>query len=146
MVCKTCSQTCHVGHQIVFTISAKFCCGCGERLGSVCLCRKPPLYKPNTLPRRRKVRIQYKPENLAVLKNDDCPVSLFEVKKEIFVGPEEDDDTCIVCMDSPKTAMFYKCGHIAACMDCACTLKQRGEVCVICRKPIVEVVQIFSSG
>ena len=56
---------------------------------------------------------------------------------------DDDDDSCIVCMDQPKDALFYKCGHIAACMDCACMLKQRNDPCVICRKPIDSVVRTF---
>ena len=37
----------------------------------------------------------------------------------------EDEDCCVICLDSPKEVMFMPCGHTVrptACMSAACLL------------------------
>ena len=53
------------------------------------------------------------------------------------------DNSCLICMERPKDALFIRCGHLVSCMDCACLLKQRNDPCIICRDPIVEVIRTY---
>ena len=124
-VCTTCAYVCHKGHDIRFGSESGFYCDCRERYGVTCKCAQHIVVTPDNLPRFRKPRHITAPEE--------------EEEEE----DSEDDNTCIVCMDQPKDALFYKCGHIAACMDCACMLKQRNDPCVICRESIDSVVRTF---
>lgn len=50
---------------------------------------------------------------------------------------------CLVCTSKSADAVFYRCGHLCACISCAHTLTARGLRCPICRSPIDDVVQVF---
>lgn len=50
---------------------------------------------------------------------------------------------CVVCMENPRNALIYRCGHIAVCFDCGKRLQERGRTCPICRGPITDVVRTF---
>jgi len=130
-ICTICAQFCHAGHDLQYGSDSKFYCDCNDRYGGNCKCSQHIVAPPDSLARKRKPRKKSdqdnsQPENLP----DD-------------IDDHEDDDSCIVCMDRPKEALFFKCGHIAACMECACLLKQRKEPCLICRESIAEVVRVY---
>lgn len=50
---------------------------------------------------------------------------------------------CTVCMDAPQNAIMVPCGHNACCVNCANTLLRNKQPCVICRKPISQVIRFF---
>ena len=126
-ICTSCAHVCHEGHNIQFGSESRFYCDCSDRYGMPCKCASHLVVAPDSQPRYRCLQVEGPKES--------------EEEEE-----EEEDDgenACIVCMDRGKNAMFYRCGHIAACMDCACMLKQRNDPCLICREPIEAVVRTF---
>ena len=49
-------------------------------------------------------------------------------------APESDDEqTCIVCFDAPKTHLATPCGHQCVCAECASKL---GKICPYCREEV----------
>jgi len=54
-------------------------------------------------------------------------------------------ETCCVCMDRRKDAVFTTCGHKACCIVCAQQLHARGRSCPVCRKFIGGVVKVFDT-
>lgn len=138
-VCITCAQICHQGHDLVFGNESRFYCDCNERHGISCKClrpRKPIVPGQLSLERARGV----------VEPTTESRVELIEIKnedREERVDNYKEGDTCIVCMDAPKEALFFPCGHVVSCMECACLVKQRNDPCIICREKIDEVVRTF---
>jgi len=52
---------------------------------------------------------------------------------------EEDEDTCIICLDNVANAKLRPCGYSASCRKCTEELRKRGEPCPLCKKPIAGV-------
>lgn len=50
---------------------------------------------------------------------------------------------CVVCLDNPRNAMLYPCGHAHSCM--ACTKQLVSRQCPICRTTISKVIPISTS-
>ena len=48
---------------------------------------------------------------------------------------------CKICYEVEMNALFYDCGHVAACEECARQVDQ----CPVCRKRVVAVVRIWRS-
>ena len=62
-------------------------------------------------------------------------------------GQSESDHTCCVCMAAPRDASLVhgETAHICCCLECARTLKAKGNSCPICNDPIDAVLRIFFS-
>ncbi|KAI9730596.1 MAG: hypothetical protein M1834_008060 [Cirrosporium novae-zelandiae] len=54
---------------------------------------------------------------------------------------EEEMRICQICYEKEMDALFYKCGHVCACVDCARCV----EVCPVCRSGVVDVVRIWKA-
>ena len=136
-VCITCAQTCHDGHDLVFGNESRFYCDCNERNGIPCKCLRPrkPIV-PGQLPVKRAP---------GIIEPCEVTTKLIEqkVEEEKRLDTYNEDDTCIICMDAKKEALFFPCGHVVSCMECGCLVKQRSDPCVICREKIDEVVRTF---
>lgn len=52
---------------------------------------------------------------------------------------DEELDLCQICYGEPQDTLFYDCGHLCACMECA----QQVEICPICRKDVMNVVKVY---
>jgi len=52
----------------------------------------------------------------------------------------EEKDTCVICMDAPKTHMVTPCNHLSYCSDCVKELKH----CAICRKRITASQRVYT--
>ena len=51
---------------------------------------------------------------------------------------------CVICMERPKSAVFYDCGHKIACMQCAERLRSSYlSSCPLCRARIKDVIQQY---
>ena len=44
--------------------------------------------------------------------------------------PKDQDNLCVICIDSPSTHLFVDCGHLALCVECS---KIKYEECPLCR-------------
>lgn len=52
---------------------------------------------------------------------------------------DEEMDLCQICYGEEQDALFYDCGHVCACVDCA----RQVDICPICRKNVLNVVKIY---
>ncbi|KPI38884.1 uncharacterized protein AB675_5744 [Cyphellophora attinorum] len=51
----------------------------------------------------------------------------------------DEADLCQICYTDKINALFFDCGHVGTCMECA----KQCECCPICRKEIKQVVKMF---
>ncbi len=54
---------------------------------------------------------------------------------------DEQGDMCQICMAEEIDALFYDCGHVCSCVECA----KQVESCPICRKTVRHVVRMYRS-
>ena len=52
---------------------------------------------------------------------------------------DEEGEMCQICYGEEMDALFYDCGHVCACVECA----RQVDVCPICRKSVKDVVRVF---
>ena len=133
-VCAICALHCHHGHDLRFGGENRFYCDCNSRYGNLCKCLQQPEVEAGKVPRMRKQKFLNE-RKMDFLDDDPNDPS--------SSGKDEEDNNCVVCMENPKEALFYKCGHLVTCMDCGYLIKQRNDNCVICRSPVLDVVQTF---
>ncbi len=59
-------------------------------------------------------------------------------------GGGGDEDLCVICLSSPRTAGFLHGAsvHRACCRECA-ALFQPGQPCPLCRQPVERVLGVF---
>lgn len=59
---------------------------------------------------------------------------------------EQDDKTCMICMDRPASTLVLPCQHCVVCDKCSEGLERTADksTCSYCRRPITEV--FYSSG
>lgn len=63
-----------------------------------------------------------------------------------FVSPPQNHGrlgACVVCTTAEVNTVFYRCGHMCTCAQCAHALRRRRASCPICRAPVRDVVQVF---
>ena len=58
-----------------------------------------------------------------------------------FEVADEDLEICRICYESEMDALFFRCGHVVACEECARQVKD----CPVCRKPVDAVVKIWKT-
>ncbi|MCJ1469986.1 hypothetical protein MMC07_008631 [Pseudocyphellaria aurata] len=56
-----------------------------------------------------------------------------------FEVADEEMQLCRICYEEEMDALFYDCGHVAACEGCA----KQVEICPVCRKSVKAVVKIW---
>ncbi|KIX07530.1 uncharacterized protein Z518_02183 [Rhinocladiella mackenziei CBS 650.93] len=54
---------------------------------------------------------------------------------------DEQADLCQICYSAEKDALFFDCGHVCSCVECA----RQCESCPICRRSIKQVVRMFKA-
>lgn len=50
--------------------------------------------------------------------------------------------TCLICFDKDADAVIMDCGHGGICYGCCIELFKKKQGCYLCRKPILQVLQI----
>jgi hypothetical protein len=65
-------------------------------------------------------------------------------RKKKKIQQNEDDRTCIICLDSPRTHLIIPCFHFIACEDCIQNFAV-GSECPVCRTRVMETKQVFTS-
>ena len=55
--------------------------------------------------------------------------------------PEEDEFTCMICMDNAPSTYVNPCGHVVVCSTCSIGLRDTADkgICVRCRTPIESI-------
>lgn len=54
---------------------------------------------------------------------------------------DEEMGLCQICYTEEQDALFYPCGHVCACVECASQV----DICPMCRQKSVNVVKIYKS-
>jgi hypothetical protein len=80
--------------------------------------------------------------------NDAWLDNLIEIPPTIPPPPPQPDISCKICFNEnkPVEVVYIPCGHIIACLDCDNQAKShptRGNICSVCRTPIVLRQKIF---
>ena len=73
---------------------------------------------------------------------DGAPPGLAARPAAIFA---DDDPTCSVCLDAPKSLVFIPCGHYHTCADCFAGMQRSAGApltlrCPICRQQVAAAV------
>lgn len=58
-----------------------------------------------------------------------------------FEVADEEMQLCKICYEVEMDALFYRCGHVAACEECAKQVSQ----CPVCRRSVDAVVRIWKT-
>ena len=56
-----------------------------------------------------------------------------------FEVADEEMALCRICYEGEMDALFFDCGHVVACEECARVV----EVCPVCRRDVKAVVRIW---
>lgn len=54
---------------------------------------------------------------------------------------DDDDNTCIICLDQPASAVFNPCSHRVTCAACAQLVIDARQPCPLCRGSLVSIKQ-----
>lgn len=54
----------------------------------------------------------------------------------VTIFEDKDSTECMICMDEPKSMVFYPCGHYYCCESCSSRVKK----CPICRQAITQSI------
>jgi hypothetical protein len=54
---------------------------------------------------------------------------------------DEELQLCRICYEQEMDALFYDCGHVTACVECA----RQVSVCPVCRRGVRAVVKIWKT-
>lgn len=58
-----------------------------------------------------------------------------------FEVADEELQLCKICFEQEMDALFYRCGHVVACEECARQVKD----CPVCRRGVDGVVRIYKT-
>lgn len=59
-------------------------------------------------------------------------------------GKNDDDNSCVICMEAPIEGACIPCGHMAGCMSCLTQIKSRKGKCPVCRAKINQVIRLYA--
>ncbi len=135
-------------------------CQCGElNFANRTSCRKCGNVKDeliNQMPVVQNSIVAMKPGDW-ICPNDLCKEHNFKVRdicrkcntsknpqpKEVNDESDDDDNTCIICLDKPRAYAITKCGHLCYCDTCGLNINK----CPICREvynPTTDLLKIFN--
>lgn len=57
----------------------------------------------------------------------------------------EDVTICTVCYEQKVNCCILPCGHHVLCMSCATRVKEDGNSCIVCRKPIADLIHTYTT-
>ncbi len=73
-----------------------------------------------------------------LLRHDPSEVGA-EYFSESCVELDDRDQTCIICMDAPRSVAFLPCGHAVVCTGCSKLVMASGSLCPMCRERILHL-------
>lgn len=82
---------------------------------------------------------QYEEEKLESIKEEENQDKEEPLKKE---PSQKEPSTCLICFDKNSNAVIMDCGHGGICYDCCIAMWQKNQGCYLCRKPILQVLQV----
>ena len=59
------------------------------------------------------------------------------------VEREREDKLCCICTDREKCIMMLPCRHLCICERCMTLLKNHGNSCPMCRKPVKQMIKAY---
>lgn len=78
----------------------------------------------------------YDPATLLTIETPLPPLTI------VITDSEEEDNTCMICLDHPPDTMVLPCEHVVVCHDCSVRLQHTNDakICVQCRRPITAIL------
>ncbi|KAK2163673.1 hypothetical protein LSH36_75g04037 [Paralvinella palmiformis] len=58
---------------------------------------------------------------------------------------DNESNECKVCMNNAVDCVLYTCGHMCLCYECAQDIKNKHNLCPICRQEIRDIIRIYRS-
>ena len=62
-------------------------------------------------------------------------------RKEELSASQEEERSCVICKEQPKTVLLMSCRHLCVCSDCG--KRQELDRCPLCREIILERIDVF---
>lgn len=62
-------------------------------------------------------------------------------RKEELSASQEEERSCVICKEQPKTVLLMNCRHLCVCSDCG--KRQELDRCPLCREIILERIDVF---
>jgi hypothetical protein len=63
------------------------------------------------------------------------------------LAQQEEEHTCAICLDAPRSTVLLPCRHLALCGAPACAAMLGAQpLCPLCRKPVAELLAVFACG
>ena len=59
------------------------------------------------------------------------------------VEREREDKLCCICQDEEKCIMMLPCRHLCICERCQALLKNHGNSCPMCRRPVKQMIKAY---
>ncbi|XP_059632347.1 putative E3 ubiquitin-protein ligase XBAT35 isoform X2 [Cornus florida] len=76
---------------------------------------------------------------------DSSPVNLsYPSVENLPAGADEVQDGCVICLDAPVEGACVPCGHMAGCMSCLNTIKEKKTGCPVCRAKINQIIRLYA--
>lgn len=61
------------------------------------------------------------------------------VSQEVPDVAEEEDNSCVICLDRPSTVTLWPCSHNVTCGVCANMVMDAKQACPLCRSPVISI-------
>ena len=55
-----------------------------------------------------------------------------------IVNKDPDSNSCVICLDEPRSTTILPCLHMCLCYECAAELRKTSANCPLCREPVSE--------
>jgi len=69
---------------------------------------------------------------------------LEEKNKSLNDRVQNSENDCVICLERSKSMACVPCGHYVLCKECSSEIISNSGICPICRRHIVQFIQIYS--
>lgn len=77
---------------------------------------------------------QLQEDKTSVFVPEELPIQIPEDPDVLY---ENEEDECIICLDSHKDSVFIPCGHYCCCFECA----EQCKDCPLCRGKFTSLIR-----
>ncbi len=86
-------------------------------------------------------------EDMARMAEKMRKMAAANAKLTAALAQQEEEHTCAICLDAPRSTVLLPCRHLALCGAPACAAMLGAQpLCPLCRKPVAELLAVFACG
>ena len=85
------------------------------------------------------------PQGDATRHSGRAPTSQPNQTADIDSDGDSEDNSCKICFENEVDCTLYTCGHTCFCYACANEVKNKGDICPLCRQVILDVIKIYKN-